>query len=59
MTASDLKKARKNKLIHSSVAALSMAVYMGGLYYIYLRHSTALRVLDPVMEKLMERLISK
>jgi len=59
MTGSDLKRTRKNKVVHASVAVLSMAVYMGGLYYLYLSHSSALRILDPVMENLMERLVSK
>jgi len=59
MTDSDLKKTRRKSLIHASVAVLSVAGYMGGLFYLYIRHSSALRVLDPVMEKLMERMVSK
>jgi polysaccharide biosynthesis transport protein len=59
MTASDIRKARNTKLIHAAVAVLCMGVYLGGLSYIYFRHSTALRVLDPVIEQLMNRMISK
>jgi polysaccharide biosynthesis transport protein len=58
-TESDLKNLRKTNFVHAGIAVLSMAVYMGGLYYVYLRHSSALRVFEPVMEKLMDRMISK
>jgi polysaccharide chain length determinant protein (PEP-CTERM system associated) len=59
MTDADLRKVRKTRLVHSAVVALSMVVYLGGLSYLHFRHSASLRVLDPVMEKLMERMISK
>jgi hypothetical protein len=58
-TEADLKKERNAKYIRSTIAVLSTGVYMGGLYFLYLRHSTALRLFDPIMEKLVERMISK
>jgi polysaccharide biosynthesis transport protein len=58
-TASDIRKIRKTKILHAGVAVLFMGVYLGGLCYIYMRHSNALRVLDPVMEQLMERMSTK
>ncbi|HYK87521.1 MAG TPA: hypothetical protein VE398_02035 [Acidobacteriota bacterium] len=54
---SDLRRERRSKLVHAAVLVVCMGAWLGGLGYLYLRQPTALRVLDPVMEKLMERMV--
>lgn len=56
-SAADLRRERRMRLLHGAVLALCTCASLGGLYYMYIRQARVLRLLDPVIEKLMERMI--
>jgi polysaccharide chain length determinant protein (PEP-CTERM system associated) len=53
---SDIIRARRRKFVHALLFILSAGIYMGGLYYLYLKQSALLRLLDPLIERLTERI---
>ncbi len=53
---SDIIRARRRKFVHALLFILSAGIYMGGLYYLYLKQSALLRLLDPIIERLTERI---
>jgi polysaccharide biosynthesis transport protein len=55
VTPADLKTARLRKIAQAAALVLLAGLYLGGLYYLYARQSTVLRVLDPLIEKIQER----
>jgi succinoglycan biosynthesis transport protein ExoP len=54
--ASDIVRARRKKLVYGMVFVVSAGAYMGGLYYLYLKQSALLRLLDPIIQKVVERI---
>ena len=58
VSVSDIIRARRRRLAHAVLLVLSAGVYLGGLYYLYLKQSALLRLLDPLIEKLTERITS-
>jgi hypothetical protein len=54
----DLALARRRKLWQAAALAVSAGVYLGGLYAIYLNQSVFLRIFDPLIERMMTRVIS-
>lgn len=55
VAASDIVRARRKKLVYGLVFVVSAGAYMGGLYYLYLKQSALLRLLDPIIQKIAER----
>ena len=53
---SDIIRARRRKFVHALLFILSGGIYMGGLFYLYLKQSALLRLLDPIIEKLTDRI---
>jgi succinoglycan biosynthesis transport protein ExoP len=53
---SDIIRMRRRKFVHALLLILSGGVYMGGLFYLYLKQSALLRFLDPIIEQLTERI---
>ncbi|NWG13272.1 MAG: hypothetical protein HXY20_07040 [Acidobacteria bacterium] len=54
---SDLTAARMRKSVAAVVLFAGAAVYTGGLYYLYLRQTALLKVLDPLIERfIIERI---
>jgi hypothetical protein len=55
VTPADCVAARRKKLMQTFAFILLAGLYLGGLYYLYARQSTVLRVLDPIIEKIQDR----
>ena len=53
---SDIIRARRRKSAYALLFILSGGIYMGGLYYLYLKQSALRRLLDPIIETLTERI---
>jgi succinoglycan biosynthesis transport protein ExoP len=51
----DIRNAMRRKLAHAVLIVAFAGIYLGGIYYLYLRQSAVLRLLDPVIEKIAER----
>jgi polysaccharide biosynthesis transport protein len=54
-TPTDVRGALRRKLAHAALFILFAGCYLGGIYYLYLRQSSVLHLLDPVIEKIEER----
>ncbi len=52
VTASDVRHARRRMLAHVALFLVFAGVYLGGLYFLYLKQSAVLRVLDPLIERI-------
>ena len=55
ITPADVRTTRRRKIAQAAALVLLAGLYLGGLYYLFVRQSTLLRVLDPVIEKIQER----
>jgi polysaccharide biosynthesis transport protein len=53
---SDIIRARKKRVVNALVLVVCAGIYLGGLYYLYLKQSALLRILDPLIERLTERI---
>jgi succinoglycan biosynthesis transport protein ExoP len=49
ITEADLSLARKRKMAHALLFVVSAALYIGGLYFLYMKQSSVLRHLDPII----------
>ncbi len=56
-TVADLARERRLMLMRSSVVAACTVAYVGCLCYLYLTHSAVLRLLNPVIDAMMERMV--
>ena len=56
---SDLTRERRRKLAHATLLVLCAGIYLGGIFYLYVKQPPALRVLNPVVDKMMERMIKQ
>ncbi|MBN1569597.1 MAG: hypothetical protein JXA73_17260 [Acidobacteria bacterium] len=54
-TLADEKHTLYRRLAHAAMLIVFTGIYIGGLYYLYSKHSAVLRILDPVIEKIAER----
>jgi uncharacterized protein involved in exopolysaccharide biosynthesis len=50
--------ARRRKWVHAALFVVSAAMYLGGLYAIYLNQSVFLHIFDPLIERITDRMIS-
>ncbi len=58
-TPTDVARARKRHLAQAVLAVVLIGVYMGGLYVLYQRQATVLRVLNPLIERyIIERTVN-
>jgi polysaccharide biosynthesis transport protein len=55
VTPADIKKVMRRRLMHAFLLIAFTGVYLGGIYYLYLKQSFVLRLLDPVIEKIAEK----
>ena len=55
VTPADIRSVFRRRLIHALLLIAFTGVYLGGIYYLYQKQSTVLRLLDPVIEKIAER----
>ena len=53
---SDIIRARRRKFVHALLFLLAGGVYMAGIYYLYLKQSGLMRLLDPIIERLTDRI---
>jgi succinoglycan biosynthesis transport protein ExoP len=53
---SDIIRARRMKFVHALLIIMSGGVYMGALFYLYMKQSALLSLLDPIIEKLTDRI---
>ena len=58
ITPTDLIRQRRRRLMQAVLVIVLAGVYAGGLYYLYLKQAALLRLLDPVIEKISERIAS-
>lgn len=58
ITAVDLKKEKRLRVIQALCVSCGFCVYLGGLYFMYLKQSAVLRLLDPLVEKIVEKAAS-
>jgi polysaccharide chain length determinant protein (PEP-CTERM system associated) len=49
------KKVLHRRILHAAMLVVFTGVYLGGLYYLYVKQSALLRLLDPLIEKIAER----
>ena len=57
LSPADLARDRKRKLLHAGLYLTLGVAYVGGLYYLYARQSGLLRLLDPIIERITQRVI--
>ena len=55
VTPADLRNNRIRKCASVAAFVLASGLYLGGLYYLYMKQSPVLRLLNPVIEKIEER----
>jgi polysaccharide biosynthesis transport protein len=55
VTPSDIRRARVKVLMQAVAGIFCAGVYCGGLYFLYLKQSGVLRLLDPLIEKIVEK----
>jgi polysaccharide chain length determinant protein (PEP-CTERM system associated) len=55
ITPADVRAAQKMRVMQALIGAGCFAVYLGGLYFMYLKQAPVLRLLDPLVEKIVER----
>jgi polysaccharide chain length determinant protein (PEP-CTERM system associated) len=51
----DIQRALRRKLAHALIFLIFAGFYLGGIYYLYLKQSALLRLLDPLIDKIAER----
>jgi polysaccharide biosynthesis transport protein len=51
----DIRNTMRRRLVHALLLVIFSGAYLGGLYYLYIRQSTVLRLMDPLIEKIAER----
>jgi polysaccharide biosynthesis transport protein len=51
----DVRRTIRRRLVHAFTLIFFAGIYLGGIYYLYLKQATILRLLDPVIEKIAER----
>ncbi len=54
-TPAEARSALRRKLAHVLVFLLISVFYLGGIYYMYERQSSVMRLLDPIIERIAER----
>ena len=59
VTPTDIKRERQKKLMYAGVIAVCLGIYLGGVGYAYLKQPQFLRAVDPLMEKITERMVSQ
>jgi polysaccharide biosynthesis transport protein len=51
----DIRSALRRRLMHAFLFVVFAGVYLGGLYCLYQKQATVLRLLDPLIEQIAER----
>jgi succinoglycan biosynthesis transport protein ExoP len=54
-TPSDIRRTSRKTMAHAIMFIVFSGIYLGGIYYIYLKQPAYLHRLDPVIEKIAER----
>ena len=54
----DRARMRRTRLLQAAAFLAAMGAYVGGLYYLYARQASVLRLLDPIIDKIMQRMMS-
>ena len=55
VSTADLRRVRFKMLAQAIVGVFCVCLYLGGIYYLYLKQSAVLRLLDPLIEKIAEK----
>ena len=53
VTEADLLLTRKKRIVATALACVSSIAYLVGLYFIYLQQMRVLKVLDPIIQKVI------
>jgi hypothetical protein len=51
----DERKTVFRRIVHAAMLVVFTGIYLGSLYYLYVKQSALLRLLDPLIEKIAER----
>jgi succinoglycan biosynthesis transport protein ExoP len=51
----DIRNTGRKRLIHAFLFIIFAGIYLGGIYCLYVKQSTILRLLDPIIEQIAEK----